>query len=382
MEGFLFQVEARTREERLAARRASIPERVKACAELVLKYGPCGNLNTQLIAGEKQSPILSTQSVAGRREADPRIGIGSTCEIGTETTERRSRPITEILSIGPGATNGLEIDTPTTRSTKTKEKRKSKNGKNETPTSDSLSASGSSDLPRSNTGQCSPSKAEPAQSAELPSPDDTADSTLTTATKQVVCGDCCASGVISESGSSVTFPNILSGPRNSHDDQWLIWCGLNPEQDAIAALCGDQCVSIYGRLSDAEKESRLDQWLRREKRILISKPSIFGFGLNFQQCSNVVFLGLSDSYESFYQSVRRCWRFGQTRPVNCYIITSEQEGAVVKNIERKERDAMKMAREMVKHMSVYNTEAVHGTVRTGNGYEAARPMTLPQWIPV
>jgi hypothetical protein len=74
------------------------------------------------------------------------------------------------------------------------------------------------------------------------------------------------------------------------------------------------------------------------------------------------------------------WRFGQTNPVHAHVITSEQEGAVVKNIERKERDAMKMAREMVKHMSVYNTEAVHGTVRTGNAYEASRTMALPGWM--
>lgn len=105
-------------------------------------------------------------------------------------------------------------------------------------------------------------------------------------------------------------------------------------------------------------------------RVLISKPSIAGWGMNWQHCPNVAFLGLSDSWEMYYQAIRRVWRFGQTREVNCHIITSESEGAVVKNIERKEKDATRMAQEMVKHMSVYNTEAVRqSTVRTATEYQ-------------
>lgn len=152
-------------------------------------------------------------------------------------------------------------------------------------------------------------------------------------------------------------------------EQFVIWCGLNVEQDSLAKLLGNKCVSIYGSLSDNEKESRLAQWLSGAKRILISKVSIFGWGLNLQQCANVAFLGISDSFEEMYQGVRRCWRFGQTKEVNCHVITSEAEGAVVRNIQRKEADAARMARGMVKHMSVYNTEAVRGTVRTADTYK-------------
>lgn len=153
-------------------------------------------------------------------------------------------------------------------------------------------------------------------------------------------------------------------------DQWVIWAGLNTEQDAIAKVCGDQCVSIYGSLSDSEKEKRLAQWLNKEKRTLISKVSIFGWGLNLQQCHNVASLGLSDSFEEMYQGIRRCWRFGQTEQVNYHVITSEAEGAVVRNVQRKEADAATMAREMIKHMSVYNAEAVHGeTIRTADVYK-------------
>ena len=78
------------------------------------------------------------------------------------------------------------------------------------------------------------------------------------------------------------------------------------------------------------------------EKYLISKPSIAGLGMNFQSCHNMIFTGLSDSYEQFYQAVRRCWRFGQQHEVNCYVITAEQEGAVVKNIQRKEKQAQKM----------------------------------------
>lgn len=164
------------------------------------------------------------------------------------------------------------------------------------------------------------------------------------------------------------------------DEQFVIWCGLNVEQDSLAKLLGNECVSIYGSLSDNEKEFRLVQWLSRAKRILISKVSIFGWGLNLQQCANIIFLGISDSFEEMYQGVRRCWRFGQKNEVNCHVITSKAEGAVVRNIQRKEADATRMAKEMVKHMSVYNQEAVRqGTARTaveyktqidsGNGWE-------------
>jgi hypothetical protein len=166
---------------------------------------------------------------------------------------------------------------------------------------------------------------------------------------------------------------------NASTEPWLIWCDLNAESDLLNSLIPD-AVQVTGMDTDENKESRMLGFSDGKHRALISKPSICGFGMNWQHCPNVVYVGLSDSYEKLYQSLRRVWRFGQKNPVNAYVITSEQEGAVVKNIERKERDAMKMAREMVKHMSVYNTEAVHGTVRTGNQYEAARPMALPGWI--
>jgi hypothetical protein len=117
-----------------------------------------------------------------------------------------------------------------------------------------------------------------------------------------------------------------------------------------------------------------------EVRVLVSKPSIAGWGMNWQHCNKVAFVGLSDSYEQFYQAVRRCWRFGQTKPVDCYVITSSAEGAVVRNIERKERDAMAMASNMVEHMRAEMNRAVHGTERNTTEYKPTKKMTTPAWL--
>jgi len=168
---------------------------------------------------------------------------------------------------------------------------------------------------------------------------------------------------------------------NASTEPWLVWCDLNAEGELLEKAIPDS-VQVAGADKDEVKESRMLEFSDGAHRVLISKPSICGFGMNWQHCPNVAYVGLSDSYEKFYQSLRRAWRFGQRRPVNCYVITCEQEGAVVKNIERKEKDAMRMAQEMVKHMSVYNTEAVHGTVRTGENYRPIRAMELPEWMQV
>lgn len=163
------------------------------------------------------------------------------------------------------------------------------------------------------------------------------------------------------------------------DEPWLIWCDLNDEGDAAEKLIPGS-VQVAGRHSDEQKEDRMLGFSDGRYQKLISKPSIAGWGMNWQHCPNVAFLGLSDSWEMYYQAIRRVWRFGQTREVNCHIITSESEGAVVKNIERKEKDAARMAQEMVKHMSVYNTEAIrHSTVRTATEYQT-RKATGQGWI--
>ena len=136
---------------------------------------------------------------------------------------------------------------------------------------------------------------------------------------------------------------------NASDEPWIVWCNLNAESEALAAAIPD-AVEVQGSDSVEHKESATLDFLAGRKRVLVSKPSMYGFGLNFQHCRNMVFVGLSDSYEQLYQATRRCWRFGQTREVHVYVVTSEAEGAVVRNIARKEAQAEEMFVSIVQAM--------------------------------
>jgi superfamily II DNA or RNA helicase len=163
------------------------------------------------------------------------------------------------------------------------------------------------------------------------------------------------------------------------DEPWLIWTNLNIESETATALIPG-AVEVAGSHSNEEKEKRMLGFATGEVQILVSKPSIAGFGMNFQHCPNVAFLGLSDSYEQFYQAVRRVFRFGQKRPVNCYIVTSSTEGAVTENIKRKERDAAKMAEEMVNNMHELNQQEIHGSHLAASDYLPSEPMEIPSWL--
>lgn len=159
--------------------------------------------------------------------------------------------------------------------------------------------------------------------------------------------------------------------KSKRKDSWLIWCNLNSESEAATSFIPG-AVEIRGSDSREDKELRMLAFSEGAIRVLVTKPSICGWGMNWQHCSNVVFLGLSDSYEQFYQAVRRCWRFGQKNPVDCYIVTSSNEGAVTENIKRKEKDAARMAKEMVNNMHELNQKEVHGTAaRQRSAYQTA-----------
>lgn len=154
---------------------------------------------------------------------------------------------------------------------------------------------------------------------------------------------------------------------NASDEPWGVWCDLNAESEALAAMIPD-AVEVRGSDSNEVKEERLAGFSAGAIRVLVTKPSIAGFGMNWQHCRNVAFTGLSDSYEKFYQAVRRFWRFGQDRDVHVHIVTAETEGAVVANIQRKEEDAEQMAREMVKHMSDISSTEIRGQHREKDTY--------------
>lgn len=162
------------------------------------------------------------------------------------------------------------------------------------------------------------------------------------------------------------------------DEPWIVWCGLNDEADGMArAVPG--AVNVQGSDAPDAKAERLAAFADGSLRVLVTKPSIAGFGLNFQHCARMVFVGLGDSYEQYYQAVRRCWRFGQTRPVQVHVVLSEPEETVFANVLRKEREARDMAAELSRHVAEYERAEIAG-LDARDAYEPAVPMRLPAWI--
>lgn len=133
-------------------------------------------------------------------------------------------------------------------------------------------------------------------------------------------------------------------------DQWVIWCGLNDEQDALSKALGDECRSIDGRTPLEERVEINEAWKRGEFRILLVKPGMFSQGMNWQHCARMVFVGLSDSYEQYYQAVRRCYRYGQARVVDAHIVLSDLESQIAANVAAKEREAGRFTAALVTEM--------------------------------
>lgn len=163
------------------------------------------------------------------------------------------------------------------------------------------------------------------------------------------------------------------------DRPFVWWCNLNTESEALTkAIPG--AVEVRGYDKDDDKARKLNEFSEGKIRVLVTKPSIAGFGMNWQHCSDTGFVGLNDSFEQVYQAVRRFWRFGQKKPVTVNFIASEIEGAVVANIKRKEMDADKMAASMVEHMADLSSMAIKGQLRDTRVYNPNVAMSIPSWI--
>ena len=163
------------------------------------------------------------------------------------------------------------------------------------------------------------------------------------------------------------------------EEQWIIWCDLNDESAMLTGMIAGS-VEVRGTDKPEEKASALRSFADGYIRYLVTKPSIAGFGMNWQQCHNMIFVGLSDSYEAMYQSIRRCYRFGQEHPVNVHIVTSAAEGAVKANVERKEAQATAMKQNMVQYTKEILTREIHGTERIVIPYDPAVEMLIPEWL--
>ncbi len=154
---------------------------------------------------------------------------------------------------------------------------------------------------------------------------------------------------------------------NATDEQVLVWCELNDEGDALAgAIAGS--AQVAGSDNEDDKSSRMLAFADGTVRVLVTKPKLAGFGMNWQQCHQMAFVGLSHSYEQFYQAVRRCWRFGQTQPVDVHVITTDVESEVMANIERKQKEADIMIAGMVEHMGDVTRAEIAGVERQSDEY--------------
>lgn len=184
---------------------------------------------------------------------------------------------------------------------------------------------------------------------------------------------------ISARRDSVSERIALGASITPTDRPFVWWCNLNSEAEGLAKKIPG-AVNLSGADNDEAKERKLIDFSEGRIRVLITKPSIAGFGMNWQHCADTGFVGLNDSFEQVYQAVRRFWRFGQDKPVNVHFIASEMEGATVANLRRKEADADRMAAAMVLHMADLSSAEVRGSVRDRPDYNPTIPMKIPSWV--
>lgn len=165
---------------------------------------------------------------------------------------------------------------------------------------------------------------------------------------------------------------------SSSGDQWLVWCDLNDESARLAAAIPG-AVEVKGSDDPEYKAATIEAFQDGQYRVLVTKPRIAGFGMNFQNAPNQCFVGLSDSWEQFYQAIRRSYRFGQTRPVNIHIVLTEIEREIYDNIMRKEALATEMSTQLIDAVRGYEANELHAAGPVTNGTYNTATFTGTDW---
>lgn len=165
----------------------------------------------------------------------------------------------------------------------------------------------------------------------------------------------------------------------SSDDVFIVWCDYNIESENLHKAISDS-VEIVGADSPEKKADVAMQFSNNEIKTLVSKSSIYGWGMNFQNCHEMIFCGISDSYEMFYQAVRRCWRYGQKHDVNVHIIISEKELNVLDNIKRKQELMDTMQNNMISLMHDVTMSEIKHTTRITTEYKPKERLELAEWV--
>lgn len=162
------------------------------------------------------------------------------------------------------------------------------------------------------------------------------------------------------------------------EEQWLVWGDLNAETELLCDVTGG--VEVAGPDDPDEKEARLLDFAEGRTSVLVTKPTIAGWGLNFQRCARMAFIGVSDSFEQYYQAVRRCWRFRQEREVHVHLFASEAERAVLDNLERKEADARAMADALAEETRESVKSEVQRAAKNHATYAAEKAVERPRFL--
>jgi hypothetical protein len=174
---------------------------------------------------------------------------------------------------------------------------------------------------------------------------------------------------------SVKVAEIVASDR---EDFWAVWCDTDYEADELMEVLPD-AVEVRGSMPERRKEEGIAAFARAKTRIFVSKPDIAGYGCNFQHCRNVVFVGLSYSFEKFYQATRRFWRFGQQRPVRVWIVQGEAEAAIAATVFRKADAHAAMQASMAEAMKDTQIELLQSD-RALSKYQPTIPMEIPSWL--
>lgn len=165
---------------------------------------------------------------------------------------------------------------------------------------------------------------------------------------------------------------------NNSIESWLVWCDLNDEAVLLHKLIAGS-VNVQGSDTPEFKSNSMLDFAEGRLKCLITKPKIAGYGMNWQNCRSMIFVGLSDSFEAYYQAVRRCWRFGQKNDVEVYIIISSCEGAVKENIERKQTENERMKTHLIELTRDITKRELTAQCRVTTEYNASLEMRLPCW---
>lgn len=381
--GFLFQVDAKTLGEQRQARRDTIPDRTIALSQLVIDsikgkgYGleeEIRRVETEEIRGGSGVQTTTLNAVgAGSREAKG-VHEGVLPQDEGQAKAAKSRKTGQVQRKQTGA---VQDGRSSTQGCSSESSGLAKAESAQTKVSEAHNL-------RNNAGSIQRVTGEARRSL--------CDLRIQRHIEQV---DVSIGRSLPQNGSSSrpTVHELQSGNREAEglsgdsrkgnplpaERKWVVWCSLNAEQDEVKSLLGSYCASIEGATPDHRRIELHDAWAYGAVPILATKISLFGYGLNWQHCHDIAFLGLSHSYEDFYQAIRRCYRFGQKHPVDVHIFVSDRDGAILDNIKRKQLEADRLADGMIAAMAENSRKEVTSARQDKTEYLPLKKMDLSLW---